>query len=300
LRKLWKADKQAISVYAECQWELLNSGDVDEVHWVCMFQDREVRRRYDKRLRDWHLRRGCECLECGSPVVRLKWVRETFCNEECKRAFYSLTMSTPGPSMVLRVIPIKGYQPSVEEMELATSHLEARDGGRSEQWERLRVLLTTGKLPCSTPLPRIEFTPEVMQAANEYQGYLDSWMHMVAESKFTEGARPKPKYKSKTFEQRKAQAKRLLEESYYRLHLLLEPLPLLKDKCRTVQTRITPDTVDLSDRPKVPDPTNLELTRPQVTRKVGNSAHVKTNFCDKCGDYVYQNHEHPQEQAATV
>jgi hypothetical protein len=54
-----------------------------------------------------------------------------------------------------------------------------------------------------------------------------------------------------------------------------------------------PKGKELGVNTPVPEPTPLELTRPQVTRKVGNAARVKTNFCDACGDYVHKNHEHP-------
>lgn len=114
LRKWWKADKQARSAYAEHQWKMLEEsgfldsmltlwsrccgGDwgyiyssmdvdwemVDAVHWSCMFQDRTVRRRYDKRLRDSYYREEMPCAVCGTPCIRGKWVQTPACNDECR------------------------------------------------------------------------------------------------------------------------------------------------------------------------------------------------------------------------
>jgi len=91
-RKLWKADKQAISTYAEYQWTLLEAGCLDEVHWSCMFQDRIVRRRYDKRLRDVLHRMALPCLECGKLTLRPKWARKVFCSRSCSDEFSRLNL----------------------------------------------------------------------------------------------------------------------------------------------------------------------------------------------------------------
>lgn len=107
----------------------------------------------------------------------------------------------------------------------------------------------------SPNLPRMMMTPELEEATNLYQSCLFDWMQCVAESKFTEGARPKAKNKSKAADQRKEQAGRLLDESYQVLHLLLEGQVLLKDKTSVVTVRVAPDAVDVNERPTVPEPT---------------------------------------------
>ena len=92
LRKLWKRDKATISTYAEHQWSLLEACDFDEVDWLCMFQDRIVRRRYDKRLRDMLYRVKLPCVECGALTLRPKWVRTVFCSKECREEFSRLDL----------------------------------------------------------------------------------------------------------------------------------------------------------------------------------------------------------------
>lgn len=92
MSKWWKADKRAISIYAEQQWMLLEAGCLDEVHWSCMFQDRIVRRRYDKRLRDALLRVALPCLECGKQTLRPKWARKVFCSHACHEEFSRLDL----------------------------------------------------------------------------------------------------------------------------------------------------------------------------------------------------------------
>jgi hypothetical protein len=92
--KLWKADERARRVYAEYQWTVFES-DPEEAHLLCMFQDRTVRRRFDKMLRDGFARshRHMYCFECGEPLMRLlkgKYVptasrRPRVC-AECKEA----------------------------------------------------------------------------------------------------------------------------------------------------------------------------------------------------------------------
>ena len=84
LHKLWKRDKASISTYAEYQWSLLEAGESDDVHWWCMFQDRMVRRRYDKRLRDALYRVKLPCDVCGSLVLRPKWARHVICSDACR------------------------------------------------------------------------------------------------------------------------------------------------------------------------------------------------------------------------
>lgn len=84
LRKLWKADKHAISTYAEHHWSLLEAGELDEVDWLCMLQDRTVRRRYDKRLRDALYRVKMPCDVCGTLILRPKWARHVSCGDACR------------------------------------------------------------------------------------------------------------------------------------------------------------------------------------------------------------------------
>lgn len=84
LRKLWKRDKATISTYAEHHWSLLENGGLDEVEWECMFQDRIVRRRYDKRLRDALYRVKMPCDVCGTLILRPKWARQVFCDDVCR------------------------------------------------------------------------------------------------------------------------------------------------------------------------------------------------------------------------
>jgi len=83
LQRLWKADAHARSVYAEYQWKLLQDGassDDGEIHWECMFQDRTVRRRYDKRLRDRYIfGKTCVCVGYGREIERIKYVRQPRC-----------------------------------------------------------------------------------------------------------------------------------------------------------------------------------------------------------------------------
>ena len=90
LRRLWKRDKATISTYAEHHWSLLEAGDVDEVDWLCMFQDRIVRRRYDKRLRDALYRVEMPCDVCETLILRPKWARQVFCSDTCREEFARL------------------------------------------------------------------------------------------------------------------------------------------------------------------------------------------------------------------
>jgi predicted nucleic acid-binding Zn ribbon protein len=87
LRKLWKRDKATISTYAEYQWSLFEAGDCDEVDWLCMSQDRIVRRRYDKRLRDMLYRVEMSCYVCGTLLFRPKWARQVFCSDMCREEY---------------------------------------------------------------------------------------------------------------------------------------------------------------------------------------------------------------------
>lgn len=105
----------------------------------------------------------------------------------------------------------------------------------------------------SPNLPATKMTPELAEATMLYRSRLNHWMQYVAEPKFTEGARPKPlKSESKNFDQRKAVAKRLLDEAHQALHVLLEQQPLMKDKTSVVKVRIAPDQVDPSTSLSLP------------------------------------------------
>lgn len=92
LRKLWKGDKASMSTYAEYQWSLLEAGELDEVDVDCMFQDRMVRRRYDKRLRDVLYRVKMPCVECGALTLRPKWARQVFCSQACREELSRLDL----------------------------------------------------------------------------------------------------------------------------------------------------------------------------------------------------------------
>lgn len=122
--------------------------------------------------------------------------------------------------------------------------------------------------------------------SSQFQRHSASWMPVSAKVMVKNGLAFEAKEVLTVNVLRTAKNKPRSEGAVHRQGLLFEE-QLLKVKNSSLTT-------------PVPEPTPLELSRSQVTRKVGNAAHVKTNFCDKCGEYVYQNHEHPKEQAATV
>jgi hypothetical protein len=111
---LWertKTDEFARYFYAECQWNLFecllyeiskgrakDSDALSHIHWRGMFQDRTVRRRYHKMIRDKNARRQRHtvCYSCGAPLL-MRRQRGTYvptsaknqrlcgpCLEECK------------------------------------------------------------------------------------------------------------------------------------------------------------------------------------------------------------------------
>lgn len=185
---------------------------------------------------------------------------EAFCRDndgKCKDEFLKTVPTHRVVSLRLKVANNAKPAPSLplaEDVATATSHLKARTNYSSADLQPPELSAAHDIIPKSVS-GELEMTPALEVAIKEYQRSLDVWMHFVADSKFTGGARPKPKAKSKTFEQRKAAAKHLMDESYNTLHLLLENQPLLKDKCSVVTKRVGEDQVDELDRPMVPEPT---------------------------------------------